>query len=102
MKTLCSTHGLISAREEEEKKERGTRVWVNVERMADDRQKWSGERAVGTICIQLLWYDKEVCYEHVTSLALITQLACAALIGRDLSTQKLMSMLSGLSAHIPV
>lgn len=25
-----------------------------------------GERAAGTVCIQLLWYDKEVCYEKVT------------------------------------
>ncbi len=46
-----------------------------------------GERAVGTICIQLLWYDKEVGYEHVTLLASTTLLACAALIGGDLSTQ---------------
>lgn len=32
-------------------------------------------------------YDKEVCYKHVTLLALIMLLACAALIGGDLSTQ---------------
>lgn len=47
----------------------------------------SGRRAVGTICIQLLWYDKEACYEHLTLLASITILACATLIGGDLSTQ---------------
>lgn len=50
-----------------------------------DGQTWSGERAVGTICIQLLWYDKERCYEHVTLLALITLFACATLIGGDFS-----------------
>lgn len=55
--------------------------------MEGDEQKWSGERAAGTICIQLLWCNKEVCYEHVTLLASIMLLACAALIGGDLSSQ---------------
>lgn len=51
----------------------------------------SGEKTVGTICIQLLWYDKEVFYEHVTLLALIMlpPPAFGALIGGDLSTQSL-------------
>lgn len=46
-----------------------------------------GERAVGTICIQLSGYDKERCYEHVTLLELITLFACATSIGGDFSTQ---------------
>lgn len=60
---------------------------VSVQMMEDDRQKWSGEKTAGTVCIQLSWRDKVVCYEHVTSLASITLLTCAASIGEDLSTQ---------------
>ncbi len=44
-------------------------------------------RAAGTICVQLSWYDKKVCYDHVTLLASIEFFACAVLIGRDLSAQ---------------